>query len=184
MSSKPKCLKLTTVARSRLFSIEEMDLCFSNGEQRVFERIRGGAKAGVVIAPLLDSQTFLLAREYAAGIDRYELGFPKGVCEPGETLLEAANRELMEELGYGARRLQLLKSMTILPGYFNASSALVLARDLYKKKLPGDEPEAISVVPWKLEHFDKLLAREDFSDARSIAAAYMVRDIIFKEDKV
>lgn len=183
MSNKPECLNLKTVARSRLFTIEEMDLRFTNGEHRVFERVRSGTKAAVLIVPLLDPQTFLLAREYAAGVDRYELGFPKGVCEPGESVLEGANRELMEELGYGAKQLHLLKSLTILPGYFNASSHLVLATELYEKKLPGDEPEAIDLVPWKLEDFDELLACENFSDARSIAAIYMVRDIILQEGR-
>ena len=46
----------------------------------------------------------LLVREYAAGVHRYELGLVKGRIDAGESPVEAANRELMEEAGYGARK--------------------------------------------------------------------------------
>ncbi|MEE9452250.1 MAG: ADP compounds hydrolase NudE, partial [Gammaproteobacteria bacterium] len=75
---KPDCLQLTTVARSRLFTIEQMQLRFSNGAERVFERIKSGPKKAVLVIPVLDDNTILLIREYAAGIDRYEISFPKG----------------------------------------------------------------------------------------------------------
>ncbi len=178
VNNKPVCLKLETVAQSRLFRIEQMSLRFSNGEQRVFERIRGSGRGGVVIIPLLDAQTVLLTREYAAGIERYEIGFPKGVCESGETPIQAANRELMEEVGYGAKSLENLKTLSILPGYFSAASELILARDLYEKKLPGDEPEEIEVIPWNINQIDQLISHDDFTDARSIAAIYILKNWI------
>ena len=40
---------------------------------------------------------------------------------------------------------------------------LVLARDLYEERLPGDEPEELEVIPWKLDPLDQLILREDFS---------------------
>lgn len=183
VKNKPDCIKLETIAQSRLFRVEQMSLRFSNGEQRVFERVRVGDRGGVIIVPLLDDQTVLLTREYAAGIDRYEIGFPKGVCELGETPIQAANRELMEEIGYGAKSLEILKTFNILPGYFSAASELILAWDLYEKKLPGDEPEAIEVIPWQLNQIDQLIYNDDFTDARSIAAIYMVKAWIKKRLK-
>lgn len=53
---------------------------------------------------------------------------------------------------------------------------MVLAEDLYPQRRAGDEPEPIEVVPWRLDALDALLAREDFSEARSIAALFMVRE--------
>jgi len=182
MPKKPECLQLTTIAQTRLFRVEQMDLCFANGERRSFERVRSGGRDSVLIVPLLDNNTVLLAREYAAGTDRYELGFPKGVCEAGEEPLQTANRELMEEIGYGAHDLRLLKQVTVAPGYFSTSSQLILATDLYEKRLPGDEPEEIEVVPWQLSKLDELLARDDFTEARSIAALYMVKYLLEKEE--
>jgi len=55
------------VAKSRLFSVEQLDLTFSNGEQRNYERIPSSGHGAVMIVPMLDSQTLLLVREYCAG---------------------------------------------------------------------------------------------------------------------
>jgi ADP-ribose diphosphatase len=113
-----------------------------------------------MVVPMLDDNTVLLIREYAAGVERYELMLPKGRIEDGESIVAAANREIMEEIGYGARRLTHLKSVTLAPGYFSHATHLVLAQDLYPERLEGDEPEAIEVVPWSLDRLTELCARE------------------------
>ena len=127
---------------------------------------------------MLDPETVLLIREYAAAVERYELALPKGRMEEGESVVDAADREIMEEIGYGARKMTLLKSVTLAPGYFNHATHMVLAEDLYPARLEGDEPEAIEVVPWPLARLGELLAHEECTEARSIAALYMVRDIL------
>ncbi|MGZ8152088.1 MAG: NUDIX domain-containing protein, partial [Methylovulum sp.] len=106
MAEKPTILNKTTVAKSRLFRIESLDIRFSNGEQRNYERLaRGNSGGAVLIVPMLDVETVLLIREYSAGVHRYELGLPKGKIDSGESFLEAANRELKEEVGFGSRNL-------------------------------------------------------------------------------
>jgi len=181
MSKKPVIHSRTPIAHTGIFRIEKMDLEFSNGQTRCYQRIRGSKQGAVMVAPLLDNDTLLLIREYAAGMDRYELAFAKGSIEPGEELLEAANREMQEEVGYGAHRLEKISSVTVAPGYLFHTTHIVLARDLYPRRLEGDEPEPIEVVPWKISQLDRLLQRDDFTEARSIAAFYMVRERLVDE---
>lgn len=176
MSNEPKIVNVVTLAQSRLFRIEQVALRFANGVEADYERLQGAAQGAVLIVPLLDNETVLLAREYAVGVERYELGCPKGRIEAGEQALDAANRELMEELGYGARKLTRLAALTVAPGYFGHLTHIVLAEDLYPQRCDGDEPEPIEVVPWRLDDLASLLAREDFTEARSIAALFMVRE--------
>jgi ADP-ribose diphosphatase len=57
----------------------------------------------------------------------------------------------------------------------------VLARELYDAKLEGDEPEPLEVVPWRLDRLYELALREDCTEARSIAALYLVRDYLRRE---
>lgn len=174
MKQKPDILETRDVASSRFFSVEEVDLKFQNGELRTFERLRGGLGRGaVLVVPWLDDETLVLIREYAVGTDRYELAFPKGLVEKGEDPLEAANREMKEEIGYGANQLELLRIISTSPGYMAARMTCVMAQDLYPERLTGDEPEEIEVVPWKISELDKLLAQEDFTEARSIAALFL-----------
>ena len=178
MEDLPEILDSRVVARSKLFGIEELHIRFRNGEQRTYERLRTPPIAAVMCVPLLDDDTVVLIREYGAGMERYELTLPKGAYEHGEDWRDAANRELKEEAGYGAGKLSLLKEMTLSPGYMGHRIRCVLAEDLYEEKLPGDEPEPLEVLTWRLSDIDALVAREDVSEARVIAALYMVRDLI------
>ncbi len=158
------------------YRLERMDLEFSNGERRRFERMVGRGHGAVVVVPMLDDETVLLVREYAAGMHRYELGLVKGRIDAGETPEQAADRELKEEAGYGARRIDVLRPMTLAPTYMSHVSWLALARELYPEKLPGDEPEELEVIPWKLQELETLMLREDFSEGRSLAALFIARE--------
>lgn len=177
----PEILQSRLLAQTQLFRVEGLHLRFANGVERHYERLKPGTRGAVLVIPILDAETFLLIREYAAGVERYELGFPKGLREPGESCEQAANRELMEEAGYGARRLRVLKAVTMAPGYLGHSMSLVLAEDLFAARLEGDEPEAIEVVPWRFDNIEALLAREDFTEARSIAALFLAQAQLRKE---
>lgn len=176
MKPRPTITAIEEIARTRLFRVERIGLRFPAGTEATYERVRGSARGGVLVVPMLDADTVLLVREYAVGVDRYELGLPKGRIEGTEAVEEAANREIMEEVGYAARSLLCVKSITLAPGYFTHVTHIVLAQDLYPQTRAGDEPEPLEVVPWRLDALDDLVAREDVTEARSIAALYMVRD--------
>jgi ADP-ribose diphosphatase len=167
------------IAETRQFRIESLELEFSNGEHRQYERLaRNGSAGAVLIVPMLSNDTVLLVREYAAGVHRYELGLPKGKVDAGEDRLMAANRELKEEIGYGAQRLRQLHTLSLAPGYLEHTIDIILAEDLYPEKLAGDEPEELEVVPWKLDQIDRLLATGECSEARSIAALYLAAAVL------
>jgi ADP-ribose diphosphatase len=178
MKEKPRIISSRTVASSRLFEVEQLDLEFSNGVTAEYERLCSRSHGAVLVVPMLDADTVLLIREYAAGVHRYELALPKGRIEADEDRHAAANRELMEEIGYGARRLRTLSRVSLAPGYLSHVTDIILAEDLYPQRLPGDEPEPLDVVPWSLARLDELLQRDDCTEARSIAALYMARDLL------
>ncbi len=180
MPKLPEILK-REIKQSQLFKVEQLELRFSNGVERRYERLLGRVVGAVLIVAVRDDGQVLLIREYACGTHSYELALPKGRLEAGESILEGANRELMEETGFGARSLQEITSLTLAPGYMAHRTHVVLARDLYPKKLEGDEPEPIEVVPWSLEHLYSLSQREDCSEGRSLAALYLVRDLLQQE---
>jgi NUDIX domain. len=173
--TKPLIHKVETVARSRLFTVESVDLEFSNGECRVYERMRPSSREAVMIVPIVDDHVILI-REYAVGTESYELGFSKGLIDPGESALEAANRELKEEVGLGARQLTFLKKLSMAPSYFSSKMNIIVAEDLYPESLPGDEPEPLPQVRWPLKDLMRLLDEPDFNEARNVSALFLVRE--------
>jgi len=165
----------------RMYRVERLDLEFSNGQRRDYYRMKTHGLGAVIIVPMLDEDTVLLAREYAAGLHHYEVGLPKGRLEKNESIIDAAQREMKEEIGYGARNLEELTQLSLAPGYMTHITHIVLARDLYPEKLEGDEPEELEVVPWPIDDLHSLIARPDCTEGRTIAALYIARDYLRKE---
>lgn len=182
MRKKPKILKIETLATTRVFKIERLDLEFSNGERRQYERLKPPGNGAVLVIPMLDDDTVVMIYEYSGGTDRYELALTKGKIDAGEAPLEAANRELMEEIGYGSNKLTYLKTMTLAPGYQSNITHIILAQELYKASAEGDEPEPLEVVEHKLSNLEELVYNEDLTEARTIAALYMAKGVINKQN--
>jgi ADP-ribose diphosphatase len=165
----------------KLFKVERLDLEFSNGIKRTYERLRSHGLGAVIVVAMRDNDTVLLVNEYAAGLHHYELGLVKGRLDPGETVLDGAQRELMEEIGFGAHDMIELTSLSLAPGYMTHVTHVVLARDLYPAKLKGDEPEELEVVTWPLSDLYNLVQQPNCTEGRSIAALYIARDYLQKE---
>jgi len=178
MKSLPNITRTKEIAKTRIFKVEELDLTFSNGETRTYERLVAGPNGAVMIVPILNGDTFLLIREYSAGTENYQLAFPKGLMETGESIEQAANRELQEEVGYRADNLSLMKSMSLAPGYLTHKMNLVLAENLSPSKLDGDEPEPLEVFKVPINDIETIIDREDFTEARSIAALFLAKQIL------
>ena len=183
MNNKPKILQRTIHSQSRLFTIEQVELEFSNGQQHTFERIATPGNGAVMIIPILDNEHVIMIREYAVGTERYELVFPKGKIDAGEDIYTAGNRECMEEIGYRANKLTSLGEMTIAPGYLGLITHILLAENLVVDKREGDEPEKLQQVICNVNQIDQLIAENNLTEARSIAALYQVRDILRKRTK-
>jgi ADP-ribose diphosphatase len=179
MPKKPTIHRVETLAQTRIFRVEGVELEFSNGARRQFERINNPNSGAVSVLPLIDD-SLILVSEYAVGAERYELGFVKGVIDPGESPIEAANRELKEEIGFGARSIEHIRSMTMTPHYTAAKSHLLLAQDLYEDPQEGDEPEPLIQTRWPLHALSALLEHNQITDVRTLHAIYWLRDHLQK----
>ena len=179
----PKILNKRIEAKSKLFTIESVDLRFSNNVERTYERIKLTGDHGVMVIPITKSGDLLLVREYAVGTENYQLGFPKGLIDEGETAKEAANRELKEEIGFGGNQFTFLKELVMAPSYFSSKMILFVAQDLYVEKLKGDEPESLDIIRWPVAQASELLNHIDFSEARNIVALLLTLQFLeYKEE--
>ena len=81
MRQKPTVIAREIVASSRLFRVEEIQLRFSNGAERTYERLvgRGTGHGAVMIVAMADDEHVLLVEEYCGGTGEYEISLPKGL---------------------------------------------------------------------------------------------------------
>ena len=180
MKQKPKILSCSVIARSRLFTIETVNLRFSNGSQVDFERLKSAGVGIVMVIAVNAAGSMIMVREYAAGTERYELGFVKGRIDPGETPAEAAVRELKEEIGFGANNLSFLRAVDSAPAYTNFVSHLFVATDLYPDKLEGDEAEPLEQVEWPLARLQQLYRHPEVNDSRVLLALMLLEKRLAK----
>lgn len=175
----PEILSISTLAKTKLFEIQGVDLRFSNGELRTYERFKPASRAGVMVLPI-DGDELIMVKEYAVGTERYELGFVKGLMDMGETMEESANRELQEEIGLSAKEFVFLRTVQTSVGFMNAKMHILLAKDFSLSKLEGDEPEPLQILRYPLAKLDELLKNPDFYEARNLTALYCLRDYLAK----
>jgi ADP-ribose diphosphatase len=173
MRNCPTILKTELLAQSGHFQIEALHLQFSNGQQRIYERLRGTGYRSVMLVAMPDPAHVLLVREYAVGVEKTILGLPKGGAEPDEDYLQAAQRELSEEVGMRAERLTELGELTLAPGHLCHRYRVVLAEQLSPCQLEGDEPEPLECLRVPMAQIPELVARGELHEARAIAALFM-----------
>lgn len=166
----PEILTVKNEAKSKLFTIESLDLRFSNGVKRTYERMKPANHHSVMVVPITEEGDVLLIREYSVGTERYELGFPKGRVDSKESLEQAAVRELKEEVGLGTDKLTYLREVVLAPSFLSSHMTLFTAQGLYPEVLKGDEPEPLEICRYPLSESFKLLSRPDFRESRSILA--------------
>lgn len=177
MNKLPEIKSISVIAKTAIFEVQAVDLRFSNGEERTYERLTPQRRSSVMVLPIHQGN-LIFVREYAVGSERYELTFPKGIVDAGEVPIESANRELQEEIGFGAKEITPLRSLYSGPSHMFGLMYIFVAQDLYPSRLEGDEPEPLEIVYYPLNKIDELLADREFAEARNLSALFLLKDYL------
>lgn len=124
----------------------------------------------VAVLPFKDNETVILEKQFRGPIRGWLLEIPAGRVEPGEDINEAANRELMEEIGYSAEELIYLGSFVLSPGYSNERMHLLVARKLRYVGQNLEEHEAINVVEIPYRELLNMVVCGKIADAKTVLA--------------
>lgn len=157
------------VHRGSLITVAVGRFAAPDGEE--FERDVVHHPGAVSVVPLLDERTAVLVRQYRAAIDRDLLEIPAGKRDvEGEAPELTAHRELAEEIGMRAGRLERLAEFYNSPGFCDEHSFVFLARDLEPcgNSLQGVEEQHMTVEHVALADVPQLIASGELVDAKSI----------------
>ena len=134
----------------------------------------------VLVVPLTGDGHVLLAEERSPAFDRNVLVLAGGEIDEGETPEEAANRELQEELGWRAGRVEFLGEIHPFK-YLTTRQFVFLARDLSPSKLEGDEMYPVGTRKVLLDSFIDLCTSGELHDATAIAAFCLTQHFLVQE---
>jgi 8-oxo-dGTP pyrophosphatase MutT (NUDIX family) len=146
-----------------------------------FERDVVHHPGAVVVVPVLDDDRVLLVRQFRAAVDDDLLELPAGKRDvEGEPVEITAARELAEEVGMEAGRLELLCEFLNSPGFCDEHSFLFLARDLREcpSSAQGVEEEHMTLETIALADVPAMIADRRLTDAKSIIGLLLAREAL------
>lgn len=123
----------------------------------------------VVILPLLDDRTVVMIRNRRVAVGETLLELPAGTLEPAEEPLRCAAREVIEETGYRAGRIEPLIDFFTSPGICTERMFAFVARDLVHQGQDLDDTEQITPEPVALARTFELIRTGVIRDGKSIA---------------
>ena len=131
-------------------------------------------RGAVAIVPLLDEHTVVLIRQFRQSAGRVLIEIPAGMLEPGESPDECARRELIEETGYAAGRMEKLFESYLAPGYSSELLHVYAARDLVPVGNSLDEDEFLEVFTLPLAEAPTAIRNGDVCDAKTLCGLLLV----------
>ena len=132
--------------------------------------------AAVAIVAVYKGRMALVEQRRPA-VDRQLLELPAGMVDEDERPLDAANRELREEIGYRAQSIYQIGEFYMSPGYSDEVMHLFFATDLVEDPLSRDEGEADMAVLWATgAGVGTLISNGTIMDAKSLIGAVAFRD--------
>jgi ADP-ribose pyrophosphatase len=124
---------------------------------------------GAVILPLLDDGRIVLIRNHRVSIEETLWELPAGTRGPGEDLAEVAGRELEEETGFRAARIEPFGWFFTTPGFTDERIDAYLAEGLVPGPQRLEDGESIQVVPLPLDEVLRMIDDGRIRDAKTIA---------------
>lgn len=155
--------------KGSIFSVSQLDVKQPDGTDGVRDIVwhHGGAGVGAVIDGKL-----CLVRQWRVALDRMTLEIPAGKIDPGEDPAVCAARELAEETGLVAERLEYVASSAGAPGFTNERTRVFLAHGLSRQDAHPDSDEFVDVLWIPLEDVIEAARLGVIQDAKTIIAAY------------
>lgn len=132
----------------------------------------------VAVVPVTDGGRALLVRQYRGPVDRWLLEIPAGTRDvDGEAPEVTAARELEEEVGVRAQRLELLATIYNSPGFCDEETLVYLGTGLSSAAPArhGIEEEHIEVLEVSLSEVDSMVSSGRLTDAQSILGLLLAR---------
>lgn len=172
MTFEEKTLKSETIYQGAIINLRRDKVTVQGGTSyREIIEHNGGA----VIAALTEDKKLVMVRQYRKPADKVMLEVPAGKIDPGEKPLEAAVRELKEETGYTAEKVEFLTQFYPSVGYSEEVLYLYLCTGLTPGETNFDENEAIDIEEVELDRLFKMAMSGEIDDAKTLIAIMMVK---------
>ena len=172
MSKIEKQLASELVYNGRVFRVTKDEILCPNGQQSIREIVHH--RGGVAILFKADDK-FIFEKQYRYALGEEIIEMPAGKLEAGETPLEAAKRELLEETGYRPLEMVHLGDSYPTPGYSSEIIHLYYCPKAVKEERHLDSDENIELIYLSLEEIEQMIQEGKIKDSKTVASIYLYK---------
>jgi len=166
-------IRSETLLQGRAFKIRRDYLKTPDGRETRLEIIEHGGS--VVLIPIDDDGNLLFVRQYRHAVGKDLLELPAGTRDDDEPFEDCAAREIREETGMQADKLQKVGEFYLAPGYSSEFMVVFLATGLKDNPLDADDDEFLQVEKIPLKQAIQMAEQGNIPDAKSLAALLLAK---------
>lgn len=175
-----KTISSESVYEGKIFNLDKIKVLLPNGMTSERDVIRHNG--GVAVVAVKNDGKILFVEQFRKAIDQILFEIPAGKLNKGEDPKECALRELEEETGYKANKIEFLSKIVMAPGFADEFIYLYYASDLYKGIKGGDEDEFINLHEFTLDEVNQMIFNGKIFDSKSVCGIKFLEKIM-KNDK-
>ena len=133
---------------------------------------------GAVLLAVTEDKKMIMVKQYRRAADKIMFEAPAGKIDPGEPPEITAARELKEETGYTAKKVEFLTSFYPTVGYSNEVLYLYLCTGLTAGETDFDPNEAIDTEAWDINELYDMAMSGRIDDGKTIIAILMAKNLL------
>lgn len=159
--------------QGQAFDVSKVHFQLPNGKERAYDLVEH--VDSVTILPVDADGNIYFVSQYRIGAGDVLLELPAGVMDPKESPLDCAKREIREETGMAAGKIQELGSFYLAPGYTNEFMTVYLATELYEAPLDPDDDEFLQVIRLPKEEVFRRVFASEIKDGKTLATLLLAQ---------
>ncbi len=167
---KPKIISTESIYKGRIFNLS---LDTIREGKVTYKREIVSHRGSAVIVPVFADDTVALVRQYRHAAGKYLLEIPAGSLEKGENPETGARRELEEEIGVSAAKIEKLSEFYVSPGFLTEKMHVFLATELSETKQNLEADELITIEKLTFPQTFEMMQNGAIEDAKTIVGLFL-----------
>jgi ADP-ribose pyrophosphatase len=178
MQYEEKTVNTKHVYKGKFISLDSVEVVLPDGNRSTRDIVlHPGAS---VVVPVSENNEIYMVRQYRKPIEKVTLELPAGKLDEGEDPKVCAERELKEETGIEAAKIEHMISIHSTPGFSTEVLHLYLASGLTEGTASSDEDEFVSCEKYKIDELIGMIMSNEITDAKTIIGILMADRMINK----
>ena len=168
--------KSNVLYKGKVFDLKIDEIEYESGNKGIREvAVHPG---GAVIVPVTNDGDIILVTQFRYPFQKELMEFPAGKLDEDEDPLKCAERELEEETGFKAGRIEKLGEIYTAPGYCTEILHIYVARDLTIGNHNREEGElGMQIHKFTIDEVEEKIAKGEIVDSKTICAIYYLKNL-------